>query len=74
MRQRIWLELIKDYDLSVQYHTGKANVVVDALSRKAFSMNAMIKERQPALYKNWKALVWNWLHKDIYPILKTSLP
>jgi hypothetical protein len=35
MRQRRWLELIKDYDLKVHYHPGKANVVVDALSRKA---------------------------------------
>jgi hypothetical protein len=34
MRQRRWLELIKDYDLEVHYHPGKANVVVDALSRK----------------------------------------
>jgi hypothetical protein len=34
MRQRRWLELIKDYDLEVNYHPGKANVVVDALSRK----------------------------------------
>ena len=51
MRQRRWLELIKDYDLSVQYHPGKANVVADALSRKAYSLNAMIKERLPALYE-----------------------
>ena len=35
MRQMRWLELIKDYDLNIQYHPGKANVVVDALSRKA---------------------------------------
>jgi hypothetical protein len=35
MRQRRWLELIKDYDLEVHYHPGKANVVEDALSRKA---------------------------------------
>nr|CAB3505014.1 unnamed protein product [Digitaria exilis] len=35
MRQRRWLELAKDYDLSVHYHPGKANVVADALSRKA---------------------------------------
>ncbi|WVZ85241.1 hypothetical protein U9M48_032188 [Paspalum notatum var. saurae] len=35
MRQRQWLELIKDYDLEVHYHPGKANVVADALSRKA---------------------------------------
>jgi hypothetical protein len=35
MRQRRWLELIKDYDLEVHYHPGKANVVAGALSRKA---------------------------------------
>jgi hypothetical protein len=34
MRQRRWLELIKDYDLEVHYHPGKVNVVADALSRK----------------------------------------
>jgi hypothetical protein len=34
MHQRRWLELIKDYDLEVHYHLGKANVVADALSRK----------------------------------------
>ena len=35
MRQRRWLELIKDYNLEVHYHPGKANVVEDALSRKS---------------------------------------
>jgi hypothetical protein len=35
MRQRRWLELIKDYDLEIHYHPGKANAVVDALSHKA---------------------------------------
>ncbi|WVZ80798.1 LOW QUALITY PROTEIN: hypothetical protein U9M48_028249 [Paspalum notatum var. saurae] len=35
MRQRRWLELIKDYDLEIHYHPGKTNVVADALSRKA---------------------------------------
>ena len=35
MRQRRWLELIKDYDLEVHYHPGKANVVADALSHKS---------------------------------------
>ncbi|CAA0827948.1 Uncharacterized mitochondrial protein AtMg00860, partial [Striga hermonthica] len=34
MRQRRWLELVKDYDCSIQYHPGKANVVADAISRK----------------------------------------
>jgi hypothetical protein len=35
MSQRRWLEFIKDYDLEVHYHSGKANVVADALSQKA---------------------------------------
>jgi hypothetical protein len=35
MRQRRWLELIKDYELEVHYHPGTVNVVMDALSRKA---------------------------------------
>jgi hypothetical protein len=35
MRQRRWLELIKDYELEIHYHRGKANVVADALSRKS---------------------------------------
>jgi ribonuclease HI len=35
MRHRRWLELIKDYDLEVHYHPGKANVVADALSQKS---------------------------------------
>ena len=33
LRQRRWLELLKDYDMSFLYHPGKANLVEDALSR-----------------------------------------
>ena len=33
LRQRRWMQLIKDYDYLIDYHPGKANVVVDALSR-----------------------------------------
>ncbi|GJU38333.1 putative nucleotidyltransferase, ribonuclease H [Tanacetum coccineum] len=35
MRQRRWLELLKDYDTNILYHPGKANVVADALSQKS---------------------------------------
>jgi hypothetical protein len=35
MRQRRWLELIKDYKLEVNYHPRKAIVVANTLSRKA---------------------------------------
>ncbi|GJT49607.1 putative reverse transcriptase domain-containing protein [Tanacetum coccineum] len=34
MRQSHWLELLSDYDCDISYHSGKANVVADALSRK----------------------------------------
>ena len=36
LRQRRWLELIKDYNMKLHYHPGKANVVADALSRKSY--------------------------------------
>ncbi|KAL4323314.1 hypothetical protein GQ457_11G026620 [Hibiscus cannabinus] len=43
LRQRRWLELLKDYDLSIEYHPGRANVVANALSRKvAVELRAMI--------------------------------
>ncbi|KAA0054060.1 retrotransposon protein, putative, Ty3-gypsy subclass [Cucumis melo var. makuwa] len=35
LRQRRWLELIKDYDYTIEYHPDKANIVADALSRKS---------------------------------------
>ncbi|GJU74144.1 putative reverse transcriptase domain-containing protein [Tanacetum coccineum] len=34
MRQRRWIELLSDYDCAIRYHSGKANVVADALSQK----------------------------------------
>jgi hypothetical protein len=35
MRLRRWLELIKDYEIEVYYHSGMANVIADTLSHKA---------------------------------------
>ena len=49
LRQRRWLELIKDYDLSVQYHQGKANVVADALSRKSYCHYMTTLNQRPEL-------------------------
>jgi hypothetical protein len=46
LRQRRWLELIKDYDLGINYHPGKPNVVVDALSRRTY-LNRLIVGTMP---------------------------
>lgn len=37
LRQKIWLEFIKDYELDIQYCLGKANIVADALSHKSIT-------------------------------------
>ena len=45
MRQRRWMEFLKDYDFELLYHPGKTNVVADALSRKiVHTTHLMIKE------------------------------
>ncbi|KAK1663442.1 hypothetical protein QYE76_051601 [Lolium multiflorum] len=54
--QTRWLELIKDYDLGLNYQPGKANVVADALSRKSYCNNLMIKQYQPALHEEFARL------------------
>ncbi|KAL0536706.1 hypothetical protein IC582_025666 [Cucumis melo] len=47
MRQRRWLELVKDYDCEILHHPGKANVVADALSRKVSHSAALITRQAP---------------------------
>ncbi|XP_069145564.1 uncharacterized protein [Solanum lycopersicum] len=41
LRQRRWMELWNDYDITILYHPGKASVVADVLSRKARSMGSI---------------------------------
>jgi hypothetical protein len=43
LRQRRWLELIKDCDLGINYHPGKANVVADALSQRSYGNQLVVK-------------------------------
>ena len=47
MRQRRWLELVKDNDCKMLYHPGKANVTADALSRKVSHSAAFITKQVP---------------------------
>ena len=42
LRQKRWLELLKDYDCTILYHPGKTNVIADALSRKSMGNLAHI--------------------------------
>ncbi|GJS02735.1 putative reverse transcriptase domain-containing protein [Tanacetum coccineum] len=43
MRQQRWLELLSDYDCDIRYHSGKANIVADALSRKERSKSLRVR-------------------------------
>jgi hypothetical protein len=58
LRQRRWLELIKDYDLDIQYHLGKANVVADALSRKGQTNMLIGHLLSQELYWRWHSSTW----------------
>ena len=52
LRKRRWLELLKDYDMSVHYHPGNANVVVDALSRWSMGSTTHIDHGKKKLVKD----------------------
>jgi hypothetical protein len=72
MRQRRWLELIKDYDLEVHYHLGKANVVADALSRKHCNY-VMLEPKNEALCGEMRKLSLEVVeHGKIHAVLIES--
>ena len=64
MRQRRWLELIKDYDLAINYTPGKANVVADALSRKNADNSSVDRELPNELLKDLERLSIQMLEVD----------
>nr|ABF97606.1 retrotransposon protein, putative, Ty3-gypsy subclass [Oryza sativa Japonica Group] len=79
LRQRRWLELIKDYDLEVHYHPGKANVVADALSRKSHCNHLRMEGMAPELKEEIAQLNLHIVPRgqintlDIQPLLRTQI-
>jgi hypothetical protein len=61
LRQQRWLELIKDYDLDINYHPGKANVVADALSRRSHLNILATRELLPEFCKEFEKLNLGWV-------------
>jgi hypothetical protein len=56
LRQRRWLELIKDYDPGINYHLGKANVVVDALSQRSHVTQLVVDSMSFELFEEFDKL------------------
>jgi hypothetical protein len=73
MRQRRWLELIKDYELKNHYHPGKANVVADALSRKASCHCLMMKTSNITLCQEMEKLNLGMIQHGTLNHLKLEL-
>jgi hypothetical protein len=64
LRQQRWLELIKDYDLGINYHPGKANVVADALSRRSHVNMLATRELLPEFCKDFEKLNLGWVSNN----------
>ena len=46
MRQRRWMKYLEDYDFTLHYHPGKANVVADALNWKSWGVLANVASQE----------------------------
>jgi hypothetical protein len=56
LRQHRWLELIKDYDIRINYHPGKANIIVDASSLKKYYNTTFARRMRPELHREIRYL------------------
>nr|GEU86702.1 putative reverse transcriptase domain-containing protein [Tanacetum cinerariifolium] len=79
MRQRRWIELFSDYECEIRYHPGKANMMVDALSRNeqvkprrvramAMTIQSGVKEMILAAQRDVRMVILNEAHKSRYSV------
>jgi hypothetical protein len=78
LRQHRWLELIKDYDIKINYHLGKANIIVDALCRKkycnvAFARRLRLELRKEIRYLNSAMVNETTMAVDVEPTLEVEI-
>ena len=73
MRQRRWLELIKDYDLEVHYHPGKMNIVANALSRKSYANEVQVASMSSELCAELKQLNLGFITNAVELVIEPTL-
>jgi hypothetical protein len=78
LRLHRWLELIKNYDVRINYHLGKANVIANALSRKKHCSVAIARRMRPELHQEIKYLNLAMMNEtatavEVEPMLKVKI-
>jgi hypothetical protein len=72
LSQRRWLELMKDYDLGINYHLGKANMLADALSRRSHLNMLPTRELLLEFCKEFEKLNLGWVSNTKIIIMKVD--
>ncbi|XP_070032515.1 uncharacterized protein [Nicotiana tomentosiformis] len=72
LKKQRCLEQLKDYDITILYHSGKANMVADALSRKVESIGSLvfIPAGKRLLALNVQALANRFVRSDIFSLAR----
>ena len=73
LRQHQWLELIKDYDLVVHYHSRKENVVANALSRKSYANEVQVASMSSELCAELKQLNLGFVTNAVELVIEPTL-